>query len=585
MSEVNATSGRVLYRRLLTYVRPHWRAFVVAVVALMVGGATQGVFAFFLQPMFDGTFVDKDPSIIELTPLVLIAIFLVRGGASFTSGYLMSWVAQKVIFTLRSEMFEKMLHLPVGYYDNTPSGRLISKIIYDVQQVSNASSNVVTTLFRDSFTIIWLLAVLFYHSWQLALILMLGAPVVAQVINFINKRFRRYSKRIQNSMGDVVQIAEEAIDGERVVKTFGGQHYERQRFGEANEKNRRLNMKMALTNAASEPVVMMVAAVASALVIYVALKQVDSEGLSVGTFVSFIAAMMMLHSPMKRLTKITSSLQQGIAAADSIFTFVDTPSETDDGCQQIERSRGAVHYREVNFSYEGGKGRVLHDVNLAIAPGQSVAFVGRSGSGKTTLVSLLARFYDVTDGSIEIDGHDIRDISLESLRANIALVSQHITLFNDTIANNIAYGSLGEASREAITQAAEAAHAMEFINELPDGLDTMVGENGVLLSGGQRQRLAIARALLKDAPILILDEATSALDTESERHIQAALGQLMENRTTLVIAHRLSTIEKVENIVVMEQGRIIESGHHAELLAQNGQYAALYNLQFQDQPE
>ncbi|MDH5784910.1 MAG: lipid A export permease/ATP-binding protein MsbA [Chromatiales bacterium] len=585
MSNLKEVSGTHLYRRLLGYVWPHWRAFVVAIIALLIVGGTEAVFAYFLQPMFDGTFVERDPEVVKWTPIVLVVIFVVRGGATFASGYLMSWVAQRVIYTLRGEMFAHLLRLPVTVYDSTPSGRLIAKLIYDVQQVSRASTDVVTTLFRDSFTVIGLLALMFYHNWQLALILMLGAPLVAHVINVINKRFRRYSRRIQSAMGDVAQIAEEAIDGQRVVKTFGGQHYELERFESANENNRRLNMKMELTNAASEPVVLLVAAFASAMVIYVALQQVESKDLTVGTFVSFIAAMMLLHSPLKRLTKITSSLQRGIAAAESIFSFVDTPSELDSGEQCLSTCRGSVSYRDVNFSYGEEKGRVLHNINLDIEPGQSVAFVGRSGSGKSTLVSLLARFYDVSEGSIEIDGHDIRDIQLESLRHNIALVSQHITLFNDTIANNIAYGSLGGASREEIVRAAAAAHAMEFIRNLPAGLDTMVGENGVLLSGGQRQRLAIARALLKNAPILILDEATSALDTESERHIQAALEELMENRTTLVIAHRLSTIEKVDKIVVMDQGRFIESGRHNELLAKGGQYSLLYNMQFQDKPE
>ena len=585
MNASTQPSGTQLYRRLLGYVWPHWRAFAIAIIALVVVAATEAGFAAFLKPMMDGSFVEKDPDIVKLTPIVLILIFLVRGAASYVSGYLMAWVARKVISTLRGEMFEQLLRLPVRFFDNTPSGSLLSKLIYDVEQVARATTDVVTILVRDSFTVIGLLGWMFYLNWQLAAILMVGTPLVAQVIHVINRRFRRYSTRIQDSVGDVTQIAEEAIEGQRVVKTFGGQAYEQQRFDAANEHNRRLNMKLEATNAASVPVVQMVAAIASAAVIYIALKQVEQNELTVGSFMSFIASMMMLHSPMKRLTHIAASLQRGIAAAESIFVFVDTPREVDNGTQPLQRCKGDVSYRGVSFGYGTEKGNVLHGIDLDVAAGQSVAFVGRSGSGKSTLASLLARFYDVSDGAIQIDGHNIQELPLESLREQIALVTQHITLFNDTIANNIAYGSLGEASREDIIKAAEAAHAMEFIRELPDGLDTMVGENGVLLSGGQRQRLAIARALLKDAPILILDEATSALDTESERHIQAALEELMQNRTTLVIAHRLSTIEKADNIVVMEQGRIIESGRHAELLAQNGQYAVLYNMQFQDKPE
>ena len=585
MSDLPRTAGIVIYRRLLGYVWPYWRAFAVAIFALIMVAGTEASFAAFLKPMMDGSFVEKDPEIIKLTPIVLILIFLVRGIAAYASSYLMAWVSKKVVATLRGEMFAHLLRLPVTFYDNTPSGTVIAKLIYNVEQVARASTEVVTTLVRDSFTVLGLLGWMFYLNWQLAAILMVGTPVVAKVIHVINRRFRRYSTRIQDSMGDVAQIAEEAVEGQRVVKTFGGLSYEQQRFDVANEKNRRLNMKLQATNAASVPLVQMVAAIASAVVISIALKQVEQNELTVGSFMSFIASMMMLHSPMKRLTKIAVSLQQGIAAAESIFSFIDAPCELDEGSHELGRCAGAVSYRGVSFSYGGDKGNVLHDINLDIAPGQSVAFVGRSGSGKSTLVSLLARFYDISDGQILIDGHDIRELPLQTLRAQIALVTQHITLFNDTIANNIAYGSLGSASREEITRAAEAAHAMEFIRELPEGLDTMVGENGVLLSGGQRQRLAIARALLKDAPILILDEATSALDTQSERHIQAALEELMQNRTTLVIAHRLSTIEKADNIVVMSQGRIIESGRHAELLQQDGQYAVLYNMQFQDKLE
>jgi len=577
--------GRLIYRRLLGYVLPHWRAFVTAIIGLVIVAGTEAGFAAFIKPMMDGSFVERDPEVIKLTPFVLIGIFLIRGIASFLSGYSMAWVARKVISNLRGEMFRQLLRLPVTFYDATPSGTLLSKLIYDVEQVARATTDVITIVIRDTFTVIGLLGWMFYLNWRLALILLIGTPVIAQIINFINRRFRRYSTRIQNSIGDVTQIAEESIEGQRVVKTFGGEQYESGRFEQANESNRRLNMKLESTSAASVPLVQFVAAIAAAAVIYIALREVDRNDLTVGSFMSFIAAMMMLLAPMKRLTKITANLQRGIAAAESIFGFIDTTPEVDEGKRELKRSGGAVAYRDVHFSYRADKEEVLKGISFDVAPGQSIAFVGRSGSGKSTLVSLLPRFYDVGTGQILIDGHDIREFPLPVLRDQIALVSQHITLFNDTIANNIAYGRLEGSSREAIIAAAEAAHAMEFINDLPEGLDTLVGENGVLLSGGQRQRLAIARALLKDAPILILDEATSALDTESERHIQDALEELMQNRTTLVIAHRLSTIENADRILVMDKGRVVESGRHDELLAQKGHYAALYNMQFQEKPE
>lgn len=574
--------GMRLYRRLLGYVYPHWRAFVIALTGLVFVASTETGFAMLMKPLLDGSFVERDPAIISLAPLGLIILFLVRGIASYLAGYWMGWVARRVIKELRRQIFEHLLRLPVRFFDSTPSASLISRLIYDVEQVARATTDVITILVRDSLTVVGLLGWMFYVNWMLAAILMLGTPVIAQLITHISRRFRRYSTRIQDSMAEVTQVAEETIEGQRVIKTFGGQEYERDRFERANENNRHVNMRLEAANAAAVPVVQLVAAIAAAGVIFVATREAVLEALTVGTFVSFVAAMMMLLAPMKRLTKINATLQKGIAASQSIFGFIDQPVEVDRGDQQIERSGGAVAYEGVSFSYSPGKGEVLKGINLEVKPGQTVAFVGRSGSGKSTLVNLLPRFYDIESGRITVDGVDIQNIPLENLRDQMSLVSQQITLFNDTIERNIAYGKLRGASREQVEVAATAAHAMEFIRELPEGLDTVVGENGVMLSGGQRQRLAIARALLKDAPILILDEATSALDTESERYIQAALEELVSTRTTLVIAHRLSTIERADLIVVLDRGRIVEQGRHEELLDADGHYAALYRMQFRE---
>lgn len=573
-----------LYRRLLRYALPHWRVFLLAVVALIVVAASEAAFAALIKPMMDGTFVERDSAVIKWAPLVMIVLFLFNGIASYGAAMGMQWVARRVIEILRSEMFRHLLHLPVSYFDSVASGNLISKLIYDVEQVSMASTEAISVLIRDTLTLLALLAWLLYLNWQLALILFVGAPVIAKVINTISGHARRYSTRIQHSVGDVAHITEEVVEAQRVVKTFGGEAYETGRFDEANERNRRLTLRLESNVAASAPLVQFIAALASAGVIFVATRESMLEQFTAGSFVSFLAAMMMMYAPAKRLTRVTVVLQRGLAAAESIFGFLDTPLEEDNGRQRLERARGAVEYRDVTFHYDSQQAPVLHGVNLSIQPGQTVALVGRSGSGKSTMVSLLPRFYEVQQGQILLDGIDIRDLELANLRDQIALVSQHIVLFNDTIANNIAYGRMSGAARADVERAAEAAHAMEFIRDLPLGLDTLVGENGVLLSGGQRQRIAIARALLKDAPILILDEATSALDSHAERHIQQALEALMRNRTTLVIAHRLSTIEHADLIVVMDKGRIVETGQHHELLARNGHYAALHRLQFRDEP-
>jgi subfamily B ATP-binding cassette protein MsbA len=459
----------------------------------------------------------------------------------------------------------------------------MSKLVYDVEQVASAATDAVLTIIRDSLTIIGLLIWMFYLSGFLSLLIFFTVPFIALLVYYVSIRFRRISKHIQNSMGDVSHVSGEIIEGHREVKTFGGQAYESKRFDRVNQGNRRQQMKKIATDAVSQPLTALIAAVGMALVIYIATLPQMLDKITVGDFISFITAMMMLLTPMKRLTKVNAKLQAGIAAAESIFKLLDERPEVDDGQRRLERAEGRIEYRDVSFSYNENKGRVLSHINFIAKPGQTIAFVGHSGSGKTTLVSLLARFYNVRDGQILIDDIDINELKLVDLRRQISLVNQQVVLFNDSIANNIRYGLPGEISEQTIIDAAKSAHAWDFIQRLPEGLQTQVGENGVLLSGGQRQRLAIARALLRDSPILILDEATSALDTEAERHIQAALEHLMQQRTTLVIAHRLSTIEKADLIVVMHNGEIMETGTHSELLAKGSHYAELHRLQFQEQ--
>ena len=571
-----------VYRRLLGYVKPYWKGFALAIFTMMLIAATETGFVALMKPLLDGSFVEKDPVIIQWMPIVLVSIFLLRGVAGFVSTYCMTWVGRNVIRDMRMLLFSHILRLPISYFDNQASSHLTVKLINHVEQIYSASTTVITALIKDSLTILGLLAWMFYLNWQLALVFFVIGPIIALVVTIISKRFREISRNIQNSMGDVLHSAKESVEGQRVVKIFGGHEHEYQNFLGNVEYNRRQHMKMAVTNAMNAPVVQLIASLALAGIIYIATSGDMMEEVSVGTFMSLMAAMMLMMPALKRLANINGPLQMGLAASESVFGVLDEPTEQDQGSRQIGDLKAGIEYRNVGFCYSGYDEDFLREISFVAKPGETVAFVGRSGSGKSTLVSLLPRFYRETTGEVLIDGHPVDEYTLTSLRDSIALVTQQITLFNDTIANNIAYGSLRGVSREEIEHAAKAANAMEFIEQLPNSLDTMVGENGVLLSGGQRQRIAIARALLKNAPILILDEATSALDTESERLVQNALERLMSNRTTLVIAHRLSTIEKADKIVVMEQGCIVEMGNHQELLVKQGYYAKLHQLQFHE---
>jgi len=569
-----------LYLRLLKYVAPYWRIFALALIGMVMVGLTEVALPALMKPLLDGTFVYKDQALMRWMPAVIIAVVVVRGSAEYMAAYSINWVGNKLVMDLREAMFGKLLGLPTPYYDDHASGNLISKLTYDVTQVTAAGTSVLTVMFKDSVSLVGLLIYMLWLNWKLTLLALVMTPLIVGVVRLISVRLRMSSRSVQQAMGDVTQVLQETIEGHKVVKLFGGQRYEGARFGEQVNRVRRFMMKQTTAAAASVPIVQLLAGLALAAIVYLATQQSSGNEITVGEFVSFITAMLMLTAPLKRITGVNEPLQRGLAAAESVFDLIDQPAESDPGRSAIARVDGAIRFDNVSFTYANADRPALQGITLTINPAETVALVGASGGGKTTLANLVPRFYRPTGGRILLDGYDLETLTLASLRANIALVSQDVVLFNDSVAANIAYGVMRDTSEADIVKAAEAAHAMEFIRAMPDGLNTLVGENGVRLSGGQRQRLAIARALLKNAPVLILDEATSALDSESERHVQAALETLMQGRTTMVIAHRLSTIERANRIVVLDRGRIAEIGSHSELLAAGGIYARLYEIQF-----
>lgn len=568
------TDGFAIYRRLLTYVRPHRGKLLWAILAMVVYAGSSTGFAALMKPMLDGSFVERDQNTIALVPVLILVVFLLRGIAGFISTYFMSSIGWQVVKRIRQQVFDKYLELPTSSFDTTSSGELISRVTFNVRNIAVVAADSLTILVRDSLTIVGLLCLMVYHSWKLSLGFLILGPVVALIIHVASKRFRRLNRGIQDSMGEVATVIEEAVEGQRLVKIFGAHKYERDRFEEVNERNRNLTLKEIITAAVSSPSIQFLVAVALAGVVYLGSSGFIVGQISVGVFMSFITAMMMLFAPLKQLTMVNAKIQAGIAAGESVFAVLDSESEQDGGTIVLDAEKISVQFDQVRFSYANDT-PVLQDISFEIASSEVVALVGGSGSGKSTIANLLPRLYNFKDGAIKINNNDIRDYTLESLRRHISYVGQEVVLFNDTALANIAYGQMNTVDFEQVRRACELAHADAFIQKLANGYDTVLGENGVMLSGGQRQRMAIARAILKDAPLLILDEATSALDTESERKVQQGLTELMKNRTTLVIAHRLSTIVNADRIIVMDSGRIVETGTHAELLDKKGYYSYL----------
>jgi ATP-binding cassette, subfamily B, bacterial MsbA len=571
----------IIYRRLLAYARPHLGMWLIGVLGMVLFACIDGAYAFFVKEFMESTSFEGNERTILLIAVGAPVLFLLRGIGDYMANYFPGYVGRQVIKSIRADLFRHYLHLPASYYDRAQGGTMLSKLTFNIEQVAEATTKSITVLIRDSLSIIILIGVMFYLNWRLALFVFAIAPPMAWLVRKVTSSFRRYSARIQASMGDVTRVTKEALDGQRVIKVFNAQDQEARDFEAVNEHNRRSNMKLIAARATSNPVVQFIASLALGGILWVALHQIVDGKMALAEFMAFLAAMLMTTQPLKRLMDAFVPLQQGLTAGASIFEMLDTPGEDFKSGRKLQRLKGAIDFQDVSFEYSAEKGGVLHGVNLSVPAGKTIAIVGRSGSGKSTLVGLVPRFYDATSGAVTVDGIDVRECNLRDLRDNVALVSQDVVLFNDSIRNNIAFG-VDNPDPKAVERAAQVAFVDEFAAELPQGLDTPVGERGALLSGGQRQRIAIARALLKNAPILIFDEATSALDNESERRIQEALLQLMRDRTTLIIAHRLATVEHADEIVVMEDGHIVERGKHAELVTREGAYASLKRAEFRN---
>jgi len=569
------SNSKVLYLRLFRYAWKYKAVFLSGILALVIFSATNAAFLAAIKQITDEGFVKQAPDKVMYLPFMLFGLLAIRAFASFASNFSMRWVARRVVEDLRLDTFRQLMKLPISYFDQQPAGIVVSKLTYDVEQMANAATKSTLTFVRDSLTAIGIVGYMLYLDWRLTLIFILVAPAMTFLLKRMRPKLKDAAHAVQDSVGEMTKVSEEVISGQRIVKIFGAQDYENERFAKAAAKNRRMQIRLARLSGINSMTVEMLAAISLGLVVYYAVGRFTA-----GEFAAFVSALLMLITPLKGLTSMNEEMQVARVAAQSIFGVIDVKAEQDEGDKELLRSKGEIEFKHVNLTYNNAKRPALKDVSFSIKSGEKLALVGRSGGGKTTLVNLLPQFYELQQGQVLLDGVDMRSIPLTTLRQQFALVSQDVILFNDTVFNNIAYGVLRNSTEEDVINAAKAAHAWDFIQQLPNGLYGEIGDKGMRLSGGQRQRIAIARAILKDAPILLLDEATSALDTESEQHVQAALDKLMQNRTSIVIAHRLSTVENADRIMVMEQGEIVESGSHADLMALGGHYAKLYQKQF-----